>query len=83
MGWDNEVWEPLLVQMLKDFITRVVQKDPAHGNWCMNGHKVTVWADTGSLVTGVIVESGGSLVEDACLLYMNISILTWQSSTQC
>ena len=34
----------------------------------MDGHEVTVWIDTSSLATGIVVESGESLIEDACWL---------------
>lgn len=69
-GCDDESWYLLLVQMLMDIITRVVQKDLAHSDWCMNGHKVIIWIDTSSLATGVIIESRRSMVVEACWLYL-------------
>ena len=46
----------------------MVQKDPAQGDWSVDGCEVTVWIDASSLATGVVVESGESLIEEACLL---------------
>lgn len=31
--------------MLKETVDRVQQKDPAQGNWCVNGSEVNVWVD--------------------------------------
>lgn len=58
-----------MVRILTDIITRIERKDSAHRDWCVNEHKVTEWVNaTSSLAIGVIVESGGYLVEDACWL---------------
>ena len=72
-GWDNETQDPPLIQMLSDIIVRMAQKDPAQkdpaqGNWSVDGHEVTLWIDASSLATGIVVESGESLIEDACWL---------------
>lgn len=66
-GWDDETRDRLSVRMLTVSI-RVALKVPLHGDWCVNGHEVTVWFDASFLATSVFVESGGSLVEDACWL---------------
>ena len=34
----------------------------------MDGREVTVWTDASSLATGVVVESGESLIKDVCWL---------------
>ena len=47
---------------------RMAQKDPAQGDWSVGGREVTVWIDASSLATGVVVESGELLIEDACWL---------------
>ena len=67
-GWDDNTRDPPLIQMLSDIIVRLAQKDPAQSDRGMEGHEVTVWIDTSSLATGVVVESGESLIEDACWL---------------
>ena len=67
-GWDDETRDPPLIQMLSDIIARLAQKDPAQGDWSVDGREVTVWIDVSSLATGVVVESGESLIEDACWL---------------
>ena len=53
--------------MLSDIVAQLVQKDPAQGDWSMDGHE-TVWIDASSLATSIVVESGESLIEDACWL---------------
>ena len=60
--------DPPLIQMLSDIVVRLAQKDPMQGDWCVDGNEVTVWIDVSSLATGVVVESGESLIEDACWL---------------
>ena len=67
-GWDDETRVPLPIQMLSDIVAQLAQKDPVQGDWCVDGCEVTVWIDASSLVTGVVVESGESLNEDACWL---------------
>ena len=67
-GWDDETQDPSLVQMLLDIIVQMAQKDRMQDDWSMDGCEVTVWIDTSSLATGVVVESGELLIEDACWL---------------
>ena len=66
-GWDDETRDPSLIQMLSYIVARLAQ-DPAQVDWCVDGCEVTVWIDASSLATGVVVESGESLIEDACWL---------------
>ena len=66
--WNDETRDPPLIQMLSDVIARLVQKDPVQGDWSMDGLEVTVWIDASSLAAGIVVESGESLIEDACWL---------------
>jgi len=68
IGWDDEVRDPLLSRMLADVFTRVAQTDPTRGDWCVDGQDVTVWVDASSLATGVVIESGGAVAEDASWL---------------
>ena len=51
--------------MLSNIIAQMAQKDLVQGDWSIDGRKVTVWIDVSSLATGVVVESGESLIEDA------------------
>ncbi len=44
----------------------MAQKDSAQDDWSVDGHEV--WIDASSLATSVVVESGESLIEDACWL---------------
>ena len=67
-GWDDEVEDPPLRRMLEEIIVRAAQIDPTHGDWCVNGRDVTVWVDASSLATGVAIEYGGAIVEDASWL---------------
>ena len=41
-GWDDETRDPPLIQMLSDIIVRMAQKDPAKGDWSVDGREVTV-----------------------------------------
>ena len=66
--WDDEIRDPPLFQVLSDIIAQMAQKDPAQGDWSVDGREVTVWIDASSLATGVVVESGESLIEEACWL---------------
>ena len=42
-------------KMIRDIFTRVTQDDPVKSDWCISGQEVTVWADSSSLATGVVV----------------------------
>ena len=67
-GWDDETQDPILCRMLEEIVLRLSQTDPAHGDWCTYGQKVTVWVDASSLATGVAVENDGAIIEDASWL---------------
>lgn len=42
------------------------QADPCKGKWYVNGEEVDIWVDASSLATGVLLESHGTMIEDAC-----------------
>ena len=44
-GWDDKTQDSMLHRMLDEIVMRLSQTDPAHGDWCANGQKVTVWVD--------------------------------------
>ena len=69
-GWDDKVQNPLLAQMIGDIFTRVTQDNLMKGDWCISGQEVTVWVDTSSLATGLVVESNGVVAEDATWLWL-------------
>ena len=77
-GWDDEMRDPSLIQMLSDIIAWMAQKDPAQGDCSVDGREVTVWIDASSLVTSVVVESGESLIED-CML---VATSMWRQTHQ-
>ena len=45
-----------------------MQDDPVHGDWIVNGNKLTVWVDSSSVAMGAALEDKGSIIEDACWL---------------
>lgn len=57
--------------MLTEIFIRLTKKDSVQGDWCIDGHKVTMWVDAKSLATDFVVESGEYLVEDAYWLWSN------------
>ena len=63
-GWDDEVQDPLLAQIIRDIFARITQDDPVKGDWCISGQVVTVWVDTSSLPSGMVVESNGVAAEN-------------------
>ena len=67
-GWDNEVGDATLRNMLTETVTNVPQDDPVRGDWCVNGNEFTVWVDASSLAMGVAIEANIAIVEDACWL---------------
>ena len=42
-GWDNEVQDPFLCQMLAKIIARASQMDPSRGYWYVNEQDITMW----------------------------------------
>ena len=57
-----------LKQMMAETLTRVCRSDPAWGEWHVSGHELNAWVDMSSLVTGVVLERFGTVLEDACWL---------------
>lgn len=54
-GWDDEVTDAPLKNMIEDIAERIRQNDPSHGKWCTSGHTYEVWVDASSLATGGFV----------------------------
>ena len=67
-GWDDEATDTLLERMMTETVARVRQEDPARGDWCVNGREMSVWVDASSLAIGVLLQSCGTVLEDACWL---------------
>ena len=67
-GWDDEVTDVPLTTMITEVVSRVRQKDPVRGKWCVDGSELDVWVDASSLATGVSLEHDGAVVEDASWL---------------
>ena len=47
----------------------MTHKDPAQGEWCINGEEMNIWVDTSTLALGVLLEKDGIVLEDACWLW--------------
>ena len=66
--WDNAVG-PRVVDLAEKLRKRVESEDPVTGRWdvpdCRQGR---VWCDASSIATGISVEIGGEVVEDASWL---------------
>ena len=67
-GWDDRIKNTSLSQILAETLTRVRETDPIVGNWCTDGKEITVWVDASSVATGVVLETKGTVIEDACWL---------------
>ena len=67
-GWDDRIKNASLCHILAETLTRVREVDPVGGNWCMDSKEITVWVDASSVATGVALETGGTVIEDACWL---------------
>ena len=66
--WDDYVGEEA-ASMLAEVIARVEREDPVRGQWLVpNGSAGVVWCDTSSIATGVLLEIGGVVAEDAAWL---------------
>ena len=67
-SWDDEVNDKGLRAAVNEVAMRVAKSDPAKGRWDVDGTEACVWVDASSLATGVCVEVGGSVLEDASWL---------------
>ena len=67
-GWDDPIVGDGVQAMLSEVLERVKQNDPVCGRWDVAGDRANVWVDASSLATGVVVEAGGSTIEDASWL---------------
>ena len=67
-GWDDEITDSTLRHMLDEMHRRVVGRDPARGQWNVNGTEATLWVDASSVAMGAALEMSGQIVEDACWL---------------
>ena len=66
--WDDGIGERAQ-EWLNWMLRRVWESDPVGGVWAMQAVETAiVWCDASSLATGVVLEIGGSVVEDAVLL---------------
>ena len=63
-GWDDKTADTLLIGMVVENVTRVKKKDPARGDWCVQGKEMNVWVDASSLAIGVPLEKNGAIIED-------------------
>ena len=70
-GWDDEITDPELQNMVMETLQRVKTADPARGRWDVTGDEGVVWVDASSLAIGAVLEMEGSIVEDACWLRKN------------
>ena len=41
-GWDDQMSDPLHTRMIAESVERVTHKDPARGEWCINGEEMNV-----------------------------------------
>lgn len=55
-GWDDQVDDILLKQMVKETVDEAQQEDPAWSDWCVNRSEISGWVNAKSLTTGVVVE---------------------------
>ena len=69
---DSVLWLHLWGAKLEqaEIITRSYQMGPSHGDWCVDGQDVTVGVDGSFLVTGVVIENGEFIAEDASWLQL-------------
>ena len=66
--WDDQVGERT-VTMVKEMLGTVKGEDPVKGRWnVQRTEEGVVWCDASSIATGVVLEIGGSEVEDAAWL---------------
>lgn len=55
-GWDNEMNDTLLKDMIGDIAARIHKIDSAYSKWYINGHTYAVWVNASSLTAGVSLE---------------------------
>ena len=67
-GRDDRIKNVSLCHILAETLTRVWEADPIGGNWCMDSKEITVWVDESCIATGVVLETNGTVIEDACWL---------------
>ena len=66
--WDEYVGEEA-ASMLAEVIARVEREDPVRGQWLVpKGSAGMVWCDASSIATGVLLEIGEVVAEDAAWL---------------
>ena len=66
--WEDDVG-PLTTQYVQEVVSRVRLEDPVQGVWKVpKTDEGRVWCDASSIGMGVVVEIGGSIVEDAAWL---------------
>ena len=66
--WDDYVGEEA-ASRLAEVIARVEREDPVQGQWLVpKGSAGVVWCDASSIATGVLLEIGGVVAEDAAWL---------------
>ena len=70
-GWDDEITDPGLQNMVMETLQRVETADPARGRWDVTGDEGVVWVDASSLAVGAVLEMNGCIIEDACWLRKN------------
>ena len=54
---------------MEEVQVRVTGDDPVWGNWSVSGEELNMWDGASSLVTGVMLERHGDILEDACWLH--------------
>ena len=67
-GWDDEVQDAPLRNMLTKTVARVTRDNPVWGDWCIDKNEFTIWVAASSLAMGVALEANSAVMEDACWL---------------
>ena len=81
VDWEGRV-DCKTLKVIQEILVDVEKKDSVIGAWHIPETKIgVVWCDASSMETGMVVEIGGLVAEDATLLRkkMIIIILTWPS----
>ncbi|XP_065182549.1 uncharacterized protein LOC135813378 [Sycon ciliatum] len=67
-GWDAKV-PPEVVSLCQELSGRVEGEDPVHGAWSAPpAAQWSVWCDASNIATGIVVQCGADVIEDACWL---------------
>jgi hypothetical protein len=68
-NWDDNIGTTA-ERITRDLMSCVAKNDPVRGEWCVEqkNNEGRVWCDASSIGTGVTLELGGKLVEDAAWL---------------